>query len=166
MCISKKKCPVPFDQQPLNEYFSLKQSWLFSWISLSFKRYLIKLLAIFSFLFIISIPCVLSIIPTSIGLWKLIILNLFVVNLFCLLIFIHLYFAWSYVAKRLISATVFYEESGWYDGQIWIKSAEILTQDRLIGLYEAMPLLSRIKSTLLIILILLLLDKIIYSLLL
>ena len=32
-----------------------------------------------------------------------------------------------------MEATVPYEESGWYDGQIWIKPPEILLQDRLIG---------------------------------
>ena len=29
-----------------------------------------------------------------------------------------------------MEATVPYEESGWYDGQIWIKPPEILLQDR------------------------------------
>ena len=30
-----------------------------------------------------------------------------------------------------MEATVPYEESGWYDGQVWIKPPEILIQDRL-----------------------------------
>ena len=38
-----------------------------------------------------------------------------------------------------MEATVPYEESGWYDGQIWIKPPEILLQDRLIGTYEIYP---------------------------
>ena len=58
-----------------------------------------------------------------------------------------LYLGWSYVVKRLLSATVFYEESGWYDGQIWIKTAENLTRDRLIGIYQIIPFLKRIKYT-------------------
>lgn len=63
-------------------------------------------------------------------------------------ILIRLYLGWSYVVKRLMSATVFYEESGWYDGQIWVKPSEILLKDRFIGLYEVFPLLNKIKNTL------------------
>lgn len=46
MCISKKKCPVPFDQQPLNEYFSLKKSFFFSWSTLVVKKYLQKMIIV------------------------------------------------------------------------------------------------------------------------
>jgi hypothetical protein len=47
-----------------------------------------------------------------------------------------------------MEATVPYEESGWYDGQIWIKPPEVLIQDRLIGTYEIYPGLSRLHLTL------------------
>ena len=47
-----------------------------------------------------------------------------------------------------MEATVPYEESGWYDGQIWIKPPEILLQDRLIGTYELYPGLLRLQFTL------------------
>jgi len=47
-----------------------------------------------------------------------------------------------------MEATVPYEESGWYDGQIWIKPPEILLQDRLIGTYEIYPGLLRLQYTL------------------
>jgi Conserved in the green lineage and diatoms 27 len=43
---------------------------------------------------------------------------------------VRLYLGWSFVQKRLLSATLFYEESGWYDGQMWIKSVDTLMQDR------------------------------------
>ena len=48
-----------------------------------------------------------------------------------------------------MEATVPYEESGWYDGQVWIKPPEILLQDRLIGTYEIYPGLIRLQITLL-----------------
>ena len=47
-----------------------------------------------------------------------------------------------------MEATVPYEESGWYDGQIWIKPPEVLLQDRLIGTYEIYPGLLRLQFTL------------------
>lgn len=34
---------------------------------------------------------------------------------------------WSYVGDRLLSAVVPYEESGWYDGQMWVKPPEVGT---------------------------------------
>ena len=46
-----------------------------------------------------------------------------------------------------MEATVPYEESGWYDGQVWIKPPEILLQDRLIGTYEIYPGLKRLEKT-------------------
>jgi hypothetical protein len=42
---------------------------------------------------------------------------------------------------------IFYEESGWYDGQTWTKPAEVLQRDRLIVTYEIQPLLVRLKRT-------------------
>jgi len=55
-----------------------------------------------------------------------------------------------------MEATVPYEESGWYDGQIWIKPPEILLQDRLIGTYEIYPCLQRLQKTVVFLFILLL----------
>jgi len=57
-----------------------------------------------------------------------------------------------------MNATIAYEESGWYDGQIWIKTNEVLIQDRLIGVYEVLPIMDRLRriifiSTIMIIMI-------------
>lgn len=32
---------------------------------------------------------------------------------------------WSYVGDRLLSAVIPYEETGWYDGQMWVKPPEV-----------------------------------------
>nr|YP_009732371.1 hypothetical protein [Gracilaria textorii]QHS70948.1 hypothetical protein [Gracilaria textorii] len=165
MSISKKTCPVPFDQQPLNEYFALKASWFFSLCTLPLNKYLIKVVTVFLIIFLVSIFLT-SYIISNYTIWQIMILNIFIATFIFLLIFIRLYLAWSYVVKRLISATIFYEESGWYDGQLWIKSPEFLTQDRLVGLYEVMPFLFRAKYGVIVSIILLFLEKIVYSLLL
>jgi hypothetical protein len=60
-------------------------------------------------------------------------------------ILVRLYLGWSYILKRLLSATVFYEESGWYDGQLWIKPSHVLIQDRLVGVYQVMPIIINLK---------------------
>nr|YP_010986371.1 hypothetical protein UYL67_pgp049 [Pachymeniopsis lanceolata]WOL37289.1 hypothetical protein [Pachymeniopsis lanceolata] len=161
MCISKKTCPVPFDQQPLNEYFSLKTSWFFSWSTLDNHEYIKQIFSIFCFFFILFIPFVLSIV-SNYSFFQILILDTFVVNIVLILIFIRLYLGWSYIIKRLVSAIVFYEESGWYDGQIWIKSTESLTKDRLIGLYEVTPFIKRIQSSLMILLLSVILENSLY----
>ncbi|NEQ26577.1 MAG: CGLD27 family protein, partial [Microcoleus sp. SIO2G3] len=60
---------------------------------------------------------------------------------------LRLYLGWIYVRDRLIQENIFYEESGWYDGQTWTKPAEVLQRDRLIVTYEIQPLLIRLKRT-------------------
>ncbi|KAJ0549516.1 hypothetical protein HanHA300_Chr07g0234621 [Helianthus annuus] len=40
------------------------------------------------------------------------------------------------------------EETGWYDGQIWVKTAEVLARDRLLGSFTVKPVLNRLKNTL------------------
>ena len=147
MFSTKSSCPVPFDQQPLNEYLSLKQSWLFSWSISSRKSFIyglgyifITIFVFFSFIFFLFEP--------SHNLINLFLSDLFASNMIIFLLLIRLYLGWSYIVKRLLSATIFYEESGWYDGQMWVKTSEYLIQDRLIGLYEVMPFITRIKYTL------------------
>ena len=44
-----------------------------------------------------------------------------------------------------MNATVTYEESGWYDGQTWVKTNEVLIQDRLVGTYEVLPIIDRLR---------------------
>jgi hypothetical protein len=71
-----------------------------------------------------------------------------IVDSFIILFLIRIYLGWDYIYNRLKNATVSYEESGWYDGQIWIKTPEMLIQDRLVADYILIPILKRIKITL------------------
>eukprot|EP00854_Cymbomonas_tetramitiformis_P003040 gene3040-3865_t len=71
--------------------------------------------------------------------------SFFIVALASLRIFL----GWSYVSDRLLSAVVEYEETGWYDGQLWVKSPEVLARDRMLGSYQVKPVLDRMKTTLL-----------------
>nr|YP_009391260.1 hypothetical protein [Dipterocladia arabiensis]ARW59404.1 hypothetical protein [Dipterocladia arabiensis] len=142
-----KNCPVPFDQQPLNEYLQLKKSGFFLWSTYKTQQYIHIISMLFLFLFVICALVLFVCLFKRINLFKLIVLNFFIVDIIFLFIIARLYLGWSYIIKRLLSATIFYEESGWYDGQVWIKTAENLTRDRLLGLYHVLPLLNRIKLT-------------------
>ena len=146
MSVSRKVCPVPFDQQPLNEFYSLKNSCFFSFFGFEFSTYIYKVVSICLISIFLFSPIIFFAGKFS---WPIFLWNQLVCMIVVLiLVLVRLYLGWSYVLDRLISATVFYEESGWYDGQIWIKTPEILTKDRLMGTYYVVPLLRRIRYTL------------------
>ena len=61
-----------------------------------------------------------------------------------LLISIRLYLGWNHVFKRLNSEKVEYEESGWYDGQVWIKPLVLKEKESLIASIEVKPILKNL----------------------
>jgi hypothetical protein len=163
MLFSKDSCPVPFDQQPLNEFYALKNSCLFSYFGLKLHKYLYSIFSICCTSAFIFTPLIIAIPHTS---WiELFATESIFVTFTLIVILLRLYLGWSYVVKRLLSATIFYEESGWYDGQIWTKTAEMLTKDRLIGIYYVVPVLQRIKYTFAILVLIVCIEFCIYSLL-
>jgi len=58
-----------------------------------------------------------------------------------LLITIRLYLGWNHIFKRLSSEKVEYEESGWYDGQVWEKPLVLREKEILIASIEVKPIL-------------------------
>ncbi|PWA53557.1 hypothetical protein CTI12_AA443450 [Artemisia annua] len=143
-------CPVPQDQQPINEYQSLSTSSPFSWASGDFVEYCSKLVVIgIGFGLFVGLPVSWY---GSVGVgWELgqrvlggVCSGLFVVTG----VVVRMYLGWAYVGNRLLSATVEYEETGWYDGQLWVKTAEVLARDRLLGSFTVKPVLNRLKNTL------------------
>lgn len=147
------ECPVPPEQQPVNEYQALSTSLPFSWATADLPEYCSRLaLTGASFALFVGLPvaafgtgairdpqadglrCALG--ASSAGL------------LAVTLAVLRMYLGWAYVGNRLLSATVEYEETGWYDGQIWVKTPEVLARDRLLGSFSVKPVLSRVKLTL------------------
>ena len=61
-----------------------------------------------------------------------------------LLITIRLYLGWNHVFKRLTSERVEYEESGWYDGQVWIKPLVLKEKESLIATIDVKPILKNL----------------------
>ncbi len=140
--------PVPTEQQPLNEYEQLKEAWLFNWTTLAPFPYFRKLAWVGFWGWLLAAPIVAASFsprqyPWQFGLWTTG-GGLFLVTL----IVVRLYLGWSYIRDRLNKETVFYEESGWYDGQKWRKPPEVLTRDRLVASYQVEPILNRIQFTL------------------
>ena len=146
-------CPVPTEQQPIKEYEQLKDSWFFSWATLNLAKYGKKLGIIWLMGWIISGPIVAASFPPAKELIHFLLLGAAGAGLLVVFVLVQLYGGWSYVGSRLKQAKIAYEESGWYDGQIWVKPTELVNRDRLIVSYQIEPILSRLRRTALILLV-------------
>ncbi|KAJ0985499.1 hypothetical protein J5N97_003855 [Dioscorea zingiberensis] len=140
------ECPVPPEQQPVNEYQALSDSFPFSWAAEDLVAYCSRLAitgASFSLLVGLPVASFGTADPRARALGA-VSAGLLAVTLAVL----RMYLGWAYVGNRLLSATVEYEETGWYDGQVWVKTPEVLARDRLLGSFSVKPVLSRVKLTL------------------
>ena len=84
---------------------------------------------------------------------KYILLSLFSSLSLPFLVSIRLYLGWRHIFKRLTSEKVEYEESGWYDGQIWVKPVSLKEKETLIASLEVKPILKNLIQILSIILV-------------
>ncbi|CAN8251429.1 unnamed protein product [Cochlearia groenlandica] len=140
---------VPSDQRPVNEYSSLKEGMLYSWGELSPIQFFIRLGGLWLVTFtVLGVPIAAASFNPSREPLRFVLAagtgTLFLVSL----IVLRIYLGWSYVGDRLLSAVVPYEESGWYDGQMWVKPPEVLARDRLLGSYKVKPVIKMLKQTL------------------
>jgi hypothetical protein len=140
-------CPVPSEQQPIHEYEQLKESWFFSWPALAIRQYRNKLLWIAFWAWLPIAPIAGSSFPPAKYAPRFLLSSTLSVAVILALVVLRLYLGWLYIGDRLKSERIFYEESGWYDGQIWTKTPEILNRDRLIVEYKIKPILERLKQT-------------------
>ena len=140
-------CPVPREQQPQYEYQQLQDSWFFSWVSLQPQSYIIKILGLAAGLLAIAAPIAAASFPPTEHPLKFILTSLGGSGFLTTLFLVRLYLGWSYLRDRLYKAKISYEESGWYDGQIWEKPQAMLDRDRLIVTYEIQPILRRLQKT-------------------
>ncbi len=140
-------CPVPREQQPMEEYQALKESGFFSWPTLGILDYLTKLFWILSWSSVVTgNVAAVSFTPQK-YLVQFLLLTAGGAVVMSAIILLRLYLGWAYIRGRLFSEAVFYEESGWYDGQTWTKPPETLDRDRLIVSYEIQPILQRLHQT-------------------
>jgi hypothetical protein len=169
-------CPIPEDQKPIIQYIELKTGAFSSWVFLKKKDYELSLGFFFVLGFmILSLPDIFQqfflffenfssnlIVFNSFNEVFYILSNFFnffylkvlIVNCFFLFLFIILLVRYSDIENRFSKSFVVYEESSWYDGQIWQKPISILKIDNLIQSQKIKPVLDRIRKTLFIFLIL------------
>ena len=141
--MNDSKCPVPRDQQPTNEFIELSKSKIFSW-----PKTKISLILVLTKFWISGFILFLIISSGSIyfktSFFKYFLLSFFSSLSIPILISIRLYLGWNHVFKRLSSERVEYEESGWYDGQVWIKPVSLKEKESLIASTEVKPILKNI----------------------
>ncbi|MGD1928441.1 MAG: CGLD27 family protein [Leptolyngbyaceae cyanobacterium] len=148
MSVIKSRCPVPPEQLPINQYEDVRDSWFYGWGGRSLKGYLKPVVVLWILSWLVTGPIVgasygPSRYPLPFGL-----LAAAAALILPGLALAQLYVGWFHVGQRLQQAAVFYEESGWYDGQMWQKPEDILNRDRLIMDYQVKPVLQRVRNTL------------------
>lgn len=148
-CLDDIACPVPAEQQPLREYQQLLDSWFFAWPSSSSAGLLRPLavawmLALLPALLVASGSYALRHRPLP-----LLLAALVVALLLPLLLLVRQWLGWSYVRQRLVRERVDYEESGWYDGQVWEKPLAWRQRDLLVVRHQLKPVMDRLRRALL-----------------
>lgn len=156
-------CPVPDEQQPIVEYQLLSESCFFRSCAGEWREYV----AMMAGFWMLSFPVAAAVAAASFPVAKYPIQFCLGAtagaNFVVILVSIRLYLGWKYIRDRLSNSIVFYEESGWYDGQSWEKTPEILARDRLLATYEVQPVLRRIQNTLVGLGVLYLIGAIVWS---
>ena len=136
----ESKCPVPREQQPTNEFIELSKSKIFSWPKTK-KSLIITLIKFWVLAFVLFLVISSGSVYFKTSLLKYILLSFFSSLSIPLLITIRLYLGWNHIFKRLTSEKVEYEESGWYDGQVWEKPLVLREKEILIASIEVKPIL-------------------------
>ena len=149
------RCPVPKEQQPTNEFIELSKSKIFSWPK-SKKSFTFILLKFWMATFLIFVVIASGSVYFENSTPKYILISLISSLSVPLLLSIRLYLGWNHIFRRLTSEKVEYEESGWYDGQIWIKPINLKEKESLIASQEVKPILKNLVQVSTIILIFLL----------
>ena len=145
--MNQSNCPVPKDQQPTNEFIELSKSKIFSWPK-SKKLFTFILLKFWLGTFFIFLVICSGSVYFENSILKYILLSFFSSLSLPFLLSIRLYLGWNHIFKRLTSEKVEYEESGWYDGQVWIKPINLKEKESLIALLEVKPILKNLIQTL------------------
>ena len=141
--MNESKCPVPKEQQPTNEFIELSKSKLFSWPKTK-KSLVLTLIKFWFGGFVLFLVISSGSVYFKTSIFKYTLLSFFSSLSIPLLISIRLYLGWNHIFKRLISEKIEYEESGWYDGQVWEKPLVLKEKESLIASIEVKPILKNL----------------------
>ena len=137
-------CPVPPEQRPLDEFQQLTQSWFFSWPAGTSPSLLRSLLISWLLMLPVSTLVASGSLVLSRDPLRLVLAGGVAAVGLPLFLLMRQWLGWTYVMKRLLSESVDYEESGWYDGQTWEKPLSWRERDLLVARHEVRPILGRL----------------------
>ena len=122
-------CPLPDNQKPINEYVEMKGNIFNKILEEKTEKYF----------FILSIFFTWNFFSANIFEWfiKTSLLNSIFIGIYLTLNL----FRWKNLNKRFQSSKLFYEESSWFDGQIWEKPFFIIKNDKLICTQKIKPII-------------------------
>ena len=160
--MNNSKCPVPKGQQPTNEFLELSNSKVFALAKTS-NKFSIILISTWLIAFLIFLVISSGSTYFHTYLLRYIFISFFGSLSVPLLITIRLFLGWSHIYKRLTSEIIEYEESGWYDGQIWNKPVELIEKESLIASIEVKPILKNLTQVTSVIISLILLGILIFQ---
>jgi len=141
--MNESKCPVPKEQQPTNEFIELSKSNIFSWPKTK-KSLILVLFKFWVVAFILFLVISSGSVYFKTSIFKYILLSFFSSLSIPIFVSVKLYLGWNHVFKRLNSESIEYEESGWYDGQVWTKPLVLKERESLIATNEVKPILKNL----------------------
>jgi len=141
---------VPEDQRPANEYLNLISSPLFEWADRpdGGKALLLRLTVLYLICFGAVCWPISNATFTEVDGYtfhKIFSSNIGALGL-VLLLLIRLYSGWGYVASRLQSDKIEFEETGWYDGDIQEKTSSEKARDLMLYRANVQPVQERLKK--------------------
>ena len=138
---------VPQEQQPAQELKDLQAAPVFGWAQLPDEEFVSRFKYLFGAVWLfVSLPISSVSFPLDQAPMQAILAANFGTLAFLSVLSLRLYFGWSYVADRLTTDVGYYEQSGWYDGFLSVKPAEIRQRDQLLFEFEVEPALKRVTT--------------------
>ena len=106
-----KVCPVPSEQQPINEYEELKTSWFFGLATSEKYLFLRNIIIIWSIGWLLSSPLAAASFPPDQSLLLFVVSSDLGAGVLLILILLQLTSGWYHIKGRLKKKTIFYFKS-------------------------------------------------------
>ncbi len=90
-------CPVPIEQQPINEYEKLKESWLFDWGTLEIAQYSKKIIWVCFWSAVLAIPLAMSVFVPRHDVFHCVLSSLDGIALLTGIFISRIYLGWKYI---------------------------------------------------------------------
>lgn len=139
---------VPEGQRPVNEYLNVMRQPLFDWAALESgsKGLLTRLVALYWVVFFVICYPIAGATFTEEGyLIQKIAASNVAALLLVIALLLRLYSGWGYVGSRLTSKVIEFEETGWYDGDVKVKSETEKKRDKFLYNSKVKPVVDRLK---------------------